>query len=80
MIRSPSFHTIRPRSAALIRGHGPASNAFRAAATASSTSRSSPRPTCALVSSVAGLIVAYVAPETGGRQLPAMKSCSVFMA
>ena len=79
VIRSPSFQTIRPRSAALIRGHGPESKALRAAATARSTSRSSPRPTRALGSSVAGLIVSYVEPEAGARQVPAMKSCPVFM-
>ncbi len=56
-MRSPSFQTIRPRSAAVIRGQGPRSNAVRAAATARSMSRSSPLATVALGSSVAGLIV-----------------------
>ena len=79
-IRSASFHSMRARSAAAIRGHGPWSNARRAAWTARSTSRSSPFATWALTSSVAGLMVAYVSPDAGGRHWPPMKTSLVCMA
>jgi hypothetical protein len=56
VMRSPSRQTMRPRSWGLIRGHGPSSNALRAAATAASMSRSSALPTTPTGSSFAGLI------------------------
>ena len=54
-MRSASLLSSRPRSEAFIFGHGPSSNALRAALTARSTSALSPSATWQMVSPVAGL-------------------------
>src|SRR5262245_2526536 len=61
-----------PRSAALIFGHGPDSNALRAAFTARSISALSPSATSQIVSPVAGLRVGKHLPETESTHLPPM--------
>src|SRR5262249_4502711 len=53
----------RPRSAALIRGQGPSSNALRAAWTARSMSALSPSATSQSTSPVAGVSVEKVLPD-----------------
>src|SRR5690348_1256326 len=73
-IRSASLSSSRPRSAALIFGHGPSSNALRAALTAKSTSALSPSATWQMVSPVAGLRVGKVLPDTLSSHLPPIKS------
>src|SRR5690348_16847510 len=55
-----------PRSAGPIRDHGPSSNAYRAARTASSTSAASPSDTAARTFPVAGLTVSNVLPDLAG--------------
>ena len=62
----------RARSVAVIRGHGPSSNACRAAATAAATSSSLPSAARARTSFVAGFSVSNVAPDTLGRKRPSM--------
>src|SRR5437764_11439358 len=74
---SASLKSSRPRSAALIFGQGPDSNALRAAATALSMSALSPSATSQIFSPVAGLTVANVLPEALGTHLPPMNiGCS----
>ena len=51
------------------------SKAARAAATARSTSEASPFGTCAISSSVAGLITAIVSPEAASVRSPSMNIC-----
>src|SRR5580692_472111 len=67
---SASLYRSRPRSAALIFGHGPDSNALRAAFTARSTSALSPSATLQMTSPVAGFCVSNVLPETESTHLP----------
>src|SRR2546427_183648 len=78
-MRSPSRQTMRPRSCALIFGHGPESKARRAAATAASMSRSSALPTGVNGSSLAGLIGWYVSPAARACHLPATKISPAFI-
>src|SRR6266849_9943138 len=64
------------RSAGVMRGQGPRSNASRAAATARSRSASRPSGTRAMTSSVCGETTSIVAALEGGTQVPPMKSRS----
>ena len=64
------------RSAADMRGHGPSSNALRAAATARSTSASLACGTRAIGSSVRGEITSMVSVPWGSTKSPPMKSLS----
>src|SRR5262249_40556064 len=73
-IRSASLFMSRPRSAPLIFGQGPSSNALRAAFTARSTSALSPSATWQMVSPVAGLTVGKVLPDSLSSHLPPIKS------
>src|SRR5262245_8163265 len=71
-MRSASLCSSRPRSAPLIFGQGPSSNALRAALTARSMSALSPSATWQMVSPVAGLRVANVLPLCESTHLPPM--------
>src|SRR5262245_33498792 len=71
-MRSASLFMSRPRSAALILGQGPDSNALRAALTARSTSALSPAAAWQMVSPVVGFSVGKVLPETESTHLPPM--------
>ncbi len=64
------------RSAGAIRGHGPSSNARRAAATAASTSATLAAGTRAKTSSVCGETTPIVSAVAGATQSPPMKSLS----
>ena len=64
------------RSAGVMRGHGPWSNAVRAAATALSMSASVPSGTRPTTSSVAGEITAMVSVPSGATQSPPMNKRS----
>ena len=64
------------RSAGAMRGHGPWSNAVRAAATALSMSASVPSGTRATTSSVDGEITAMVSVPSGATQSPPMNKRS----
>src|SRR5258708_5438546 len=75
MMRSPMRQTSLPRSDGVIAGHGPVSNARRAADTARSTSSLSPSATRATTSPVAGLVTSNVLPDAAGTHLPSIKSC-----
>ena len=66
------------RSPGDICGHGPLSNASRAAATARSTSAVVASGTLAMTSSVAGEITASVSVPAGSTQSPPMKNLSRF--
>ena len=72
--RSASLNSSRPRSAASIFLHGPASRALRAALTARSTSALSASATWQIVSPVAGLMAAKVLSEAPSTNLPPMNS------
>ncbi len=76
MSRSPSFHSSRPRSRALIAPHGP-SSAARAARTAASTSAGPAAGTVAMISSVAGLTTSRVFPPSASHHSPPI---SIFRA
>src|SRR5262245_59481448 len=71
-MRSARRCSSRPRSAALIFGQGPSSNALRAALTARSTSALSPSATWQIVSPVVGFRVGKVLPLTLSTQRPPM--------
>src|SRR5262245_14208847 len=60
----------RARSLGFILGHGPDSNAFRAALTARSMSGFSPSATWHIVSQLAGLTVANVLPDLASIHRP----------
>src|SRR5437773_3355730 len=77
-MRSPSRHRIRWRSAGFMRGHGPESNAARAATTARSASSAPALATAQIGSSVAGFIVVYVSPEAASTGAPLMMSLAGF--
>src|SRR5262245_8508518 len=77
-MRSPSFHRIFCRSAGLIFGHGPPSNAARAAWTARSTSSTPASATAQIGSSVAGFMVVMVRPEAASTASPLMMSLAGF--
>ncbi len=63
------------RSAASMRGHGPSSNARRAAATAASTSAGCASGTVAITSSVTGDMTSITLSLDGATQRPPMNSC-----
>src|SRR5262245_40786947 len=71
-IRSPIVQRIFPRSAAVIRDHGPAS-ARRAAATAASTSSAPASATVVITLSSAGLIDSKLFPERAATKAPSMR-------
>ena len=73
-IRSPIRQISLPRSDAVIRRHGPVSNARRAARTARSMSSASPRAISASLSSVAGLTVSNVLPDAASTHSPSISS------
>ena len=81
---SPSLAAYRPdrfcttsiRSAGVSRGHGPSSNAFRAAATAASMSAALPSGTRATTSSECGETTSSTASVAGLAQAPPMNSAS----
>ena len=65
------------RSSGVIRGHGPWSNARRAAATAASMSAGLPSGTVATTCSECGLTTSMVSPVAGAAQPPSMKKVSL---
>src|SRR6478735_1105644 len=72
--RFEKFWTISMRSSGLIRGHGPESNARRAAATAASMSAVVPSGTVAITCSECGDTTWIVSDEAGAAHSPSMKS------
>src|SRR5437868_5876970 len=73
-----SARIMAARSAGVVCGHGPSSNALRAASTARSMSPSEPSGTTPTTSSVAGLITSMVLPLAGATQSPPMNRTSRF--
>ena len=65
-----------PRSSGLIEGHGPLSNASRAAATALSMSAGEASGTCPMTSSVWGETTSMTASVSGFTNSPPMKKVS----
>jgi hypothetical protein len=76
MTCAPALATIAPRSAGLIRGHGPRSKAFLAAATALSMSASVPSGTRPTTSSVIGEMTEMVSVPSEATQSPPMNKRS----
>src|SRR5262245_1248470 len=72
-IRVAARQRMRARSAGAMRGHGPSSNAFRAARAARSTSASPAFASVPLGASDAGLVVVKVSPERAGTHSPSMR-------
>jgi hypothetical protein len=70
---------IRPRSDALMRRHGPESNARRAAATAKSMSVLSPSATWQITLPVDGSVVSNVFPEALETHRPSISICWLLM-
>ena len=71
---SPIRSMIAPRSRGVIRGHGPSSNALRAAATARSTSAGVACGTVPITSSVAGLTTSRASSPLLSTHSPSMYS------
>ena len=76
MTCAPALATIAPRSAGLMRGQGPRSKAWRAAATALSMSASVPSGTRPTTSSVMGEMTEMVSVPSGATQSPPMNKRS----
>jgi hypothetical protein len=72
-----SLAIFSARSAAVVRGHGPRSNALRAAATARSMSAFDPSGTRAITSSVDGEMTSIWFELAGSAHCPSMKSLSL---
>src|SRR5947209_105554 len=73
-----SARIMSARSLGVVCGHGPSSNALRAASTARSMSPSAPSGTTPTTSSVAGLITSMVLPLAGATHSPPMNRTSRF--
>ena len=65
-------HRVYGASDGAIRGHGPSSNALRAASTARFTSSTSASGTCVSTSPVAGLYTGNVLPEAAATKRPSI--------
>ena len=74
MIPAEIVAMMSARSAGLMRGHGPRSNASRAAATALSMSAVVDTGTLPMTSSVAGETTSRVSEPVGATHLPPMKN------
>ncbi len=75
--RKDAFVRIRPRSRALILGHGPSSNAADATSTARRASSGPPSATSHAASAVAGSTTRVVFPSSAGSRRPPSTSNSV---
>jgi hypothetical protein len=67
--------STRYRSCGVLRGHGPSSNAFFAAAIARCRSSTPASGALPIVSSVAGFGTSYVRPLAAGVHFPSMNIC-----
>src|SRR5436190_16754499 len=77
-MRSPIRQTSLPRSLGVIEGHGPDSNASRAAATARLMSSRSLSGTRAMTEPSAGLNTSKALPEAAATQRPPIRLCLGF--